>query len=105
MNHSVLFRSPNTTSLGVVFSLSTRQAAWLKGSVIPEYPASMWRRDEYGRAIKWDDYGRTDTKYGWEVDHIVPVERGGGDQIANLRPLFWETNRRKGDTYPWYPGQ
>jgi HNH endonuclease len=31
-----------------------------------------------------------------EVDHIVPVCRGGGDEMSNLRTLCWACNRGKG---------
>ena len=37
---------------------------------------------------------------GWEIDHIVPAARGGGDDLSNLQPSQWENNRRKGDDYP-----
>lgn len=32
-----------------------------------------------------------------EVDHIVPVSRGGGDEMENLRALCRECNRGRGD--------
>ena len=38
---------------------------------------------------------------GWEIDHIKPVARGGSDDLSNLQPLYWETNRNKGDQYPY----
>lgn len=31
-----------------------------------------------------------------EVDHIVPVARGGTDALSNLRPICGPCNRRKG---------
>ena len=39
-------------------------------------------------------YGRRG-RFGWEVDHILPVSRGGGDNLSNLRPLHWENNDAK----------
>jgi 5-methylcytosine-specific restriction endonuclease McrA len=51
--------------------------------------------------MKFDDYGITDSKHGWEVDHIIPVSKGGTDDLSNLQPLQWDNNRKKGDTYPW----
>ncbi len=38
-------------------------------------------------------YGDPDSPFGWDVDHIRPVERGGGDEASNLRPLRCSINR------------
>ena len=32
-----------------------------------------------------------------EVDHIIPVSRGGGDALENLTPACYECNREKRD--------
>jgi 5-methylcytosine-specific restriction endonuclease McrA len=45
-------------------------------------------------------HGQT-VEYGWEVDHIIPVSRGGGDELPNLQPLQWENNRQKADDLNW----
>jgi 5-methylcytosine-specific restriction endonuclease McrA len=83
------------------FEQTTIKAVWSKGRVIDGYDAALWRRDLTGHAMKFTDYGDTNSTFGWEVDHIKPVARGGSDDITNLQPLYWENNRRKGDSYPW----
>ena len=52
--------------------------------------------------MKYGDHADTNSKYGWEIDHIYPTALGGTDDLDNLQPLYWEYNRQKGDTYPWY---
>lgn len=31
------------------------------------------------------------------VDHIVPLARGGTDELDNKQPAHWDCNQRKGD--------
>jgi 5-methylcytosine-specific restriction endonuclease McrA len=82
------------------FDQATILAVWRKGRVIDGYDSAVWRWDMCGSVMKYDQYG-TETKHGWEVDHVYPRARGGSDDLSNLQPLYWQNNRRKGDTYPW----
>ena len=77
-----------------------KRAVFSKGRPAPGFNSNEWRYDICGTAIKYVEYGRQ-TKNGWEIDHIRPEAKGGGDEFANLQPLQWENNRRKGDAYPW----
>ena len=90
-------RSPNTTQSGRSFDDVTVEAVWNKAAKGPGYV--IFRSDAYGAVISRDEYGKT-SQYGWEIDHIKPVAKGGTDDMANLQPLHWENNRQKGDDYP-----
>ncbi|MEJ2121766.1 MAG: HNH endonuclease signature motif containing protein [Alphaproteobacteria bacterium] len=79
-----------------------KRAVWAKGRAIPNYDPDLWRHDACGHPMRYSDHGNTTSKFGWEIDHVLPLARGGTDELDNLQPLFWENNRRKGDTYPWY---
>ena len=79
-----------------------KRAVWQKARPIDGYDSKLWRRDVCGHAMKYTEHGNTNSEYGWEIDHIVPTAKGGRDTLDNLQPLYWENNRRKGDTSPWY---
>jgi 5-methylcytosine-specific restriction endonuclease McrA len=78
-----------------------KRQVWNKASKIPDYASSVWRRDVCGSVLRYLDHGNTNSRYGWEIDHDIPTSRGGTDDLTNLQPLYWETNRQKGDTYHW----
>ncbi|WP_299396541.1 HNH endonuclease signature motif containing protein [Pelagibius sp.] len=79
-----------------------KRSVWQKGRPIDGYDPKVWRRDACNHAMRYADHGDTSSNFGWEIDHIKPTSEGGSDDLDNLQPLYWENNRRKGDTYPWY---
>jgi len=57
-----------------------------------------FRRDDCGAWMLFSEHGNRDSKYGWEIDHIVPVALDGTDVLSNLQPLHWRNNVEKGDS-------
>ncbi|NTU69964.1 HNH endonuclease [bacterium] len=90
-------RNRNTNSSGGSWSQSEIDSVWRTAS---PYGSYNYKQDKCGSYMEFSKYGKTEL-YGWEIDHIKPVAKGGTDDLSNLQPLFWENNRRKGDTYPW----
>ena len=86
-------REPNTDADGRSFTHEVIEAVWHKARTMGIY--ETLRVDAWGWTIVRQDFGNTSSRYGWEIDHIVPVALGGTDDLSNLQPLQWENNRRK----------
>jgi 5-methylcytosine-specific restriction endonuclease McrA len=93
-------RTPGSTARGGGFDAATIAAVWMKGSAVPGHHPNQVRRDCCGALMHYSAYGDTNSEFGWEIDHERPVAHGGGDELANLQPLYWRNNRRKGDDWP-----
>ena len=83
-----------SSSLGDISKQNIVRNVWNKGKGIKGYDRDEWRRDVFGNAIRFSKHGNRDSKFGWEIDHIVPVADGGSDILTNLRPLQWDVNVR-----------
>ncbi|HEY5994543.1 MAG TPA: hypothetical protein VIU46_08090 [Gallionellaceae bacterium] len=66
------------------FSAQLIQQVWEKGRASGGIDFNLWREDECGAWISREDYGRTDTDFGWHIVNVVP---GAPDTPENLRPF------------------
>jgi len=67
-----------------------------KGDIIIGENPKLYRKDIFGSIICRIEYGELSIM-GWEVDHIIPLSKGGTNDLDNLQPLYWKNNRKKSD--------
>ena len=80
----------------------TIEKVWKKGIIVEGFNSSEVRKDYAGAFILKSHYNNRYSDYGWEIDHVFPISKGGDDNILNLRPMQWENNLKKSDNYPVY---
>ena len=72
---------------------------WDRATPVDGFNPSIWRKDFADAWICRQQYGK-DSFFGWEIDHLRPVSKGGTDALDNLYPLHWRNNNFKSDNYP-----
>jgi len=82
-----------------------KRAVWAKGRLVPGQDINVLRQDRCLAQMKYIAHGDRNDPLGWEIDHILPQAKGGGDELENLQPLNWQNNAAKSDTYPWDCGE
>jgi len=50
-----------------------------------------------GKQLAFSNYGRFGSRGAWEVDHRVPLSKGGSENLRNLQPMCIPCNRAKVD--------
>jgi hypothetical protein len=53
----------------------------------------VYLENQFDENMNWSNYGKD--KY-WEIDHIIPLSKGGSFHYLNTRPLSINENRIKG---------
>lgn len=94
----------------MAYSTEQIQKVWDKGTIVPNYDSSKYRKDACGAWIVRDKFGDTHSPYGWQIDHIYPeaklklrrLDQESIDNIKNMRPMHWRNNASKGADYPTY---
>tara|TARA_R110000796_G_scaffold42042_1_gene104229 strand:+ start:92 stop:589 length:498 start_codon:yes stop_codon:yes gene_type:complete len=62
------------------------------GCSIEEY--YVYLEKQFDKNMNWDNYGTY-----WEIDHIIPLSKGGSFNYKNTQPLSVKENRQKSNKY------
>ena len=52
----------------------------------------IYLEQQFNEHMSWDNYGSY-----WEIDHIIPLSKGGSFHYTNTQPLTITENRQKGN--------
>ena len=78
-----------------------KRAAWGRTSPVSgQMNAWEFRKDCLGNLVRYNDYGKRQSPFGWELDYIVPQHLGGSTDPENLQALHWRANAAKSDNLP-----
>ncbi|MDZ8108164.1 MAG: HNH endonuclease [Nostoc sp. DedQUE12a] len=62
-------------------------------SIPLEVKKYVWQRDKY----QCQSCGKTASETNLTIDHIIPLARGGKNDISNLQTLCFKCNQQKTD--------
>lgn len=77
------------------------QQVWNKAKKVEGFDETKYRKDACDAWIMRDKYG-VNHNFGWVIDHIFPVNKGGNDRMENIRALQYQNKTSKADDYPSY---
>ena len=78
-----------------------KREAWARTSpVAGQMNAWEFRKDCLGNLVRYADFGKRHSPFGWELDFIAPRHLGGNTDPDNLRVLHWRASLAKGDNLP-----
>lgn len=81
-----------------MYSNNIISSVWAKAAFVSDInEKNGFRKDQCGAWIKRNAYGDRSNPYGWEIDHIKTLSKGGSDTLSNMRPLHWGNNASRQD--------
>lgn len=77
---------------------SRSDQVWDKAlQVSGEHESYELRQDHCGAWIRRADYGDKRSPFGWTIGYLLPLSRGGTEQLDNLRPIHLKNTLVRAD--------
>jgi len=91
-NNDLAFRLKSNIRTRIYKSIKNKsnKSLELLGCNIKEY--FIYLESKFTPEMNWDNYGNY-----WEIDHIIPLSKGGSFHFTNTQPLTINENRSKGN--------
>ena len=78
-----------------------KRAAWARTSPVSgQTNAWEFRKDCLGNLVRFADFGKRHSPFGWELDYIKSRQLGGTSNPENMQALHWKANAARMDTIP-----
>ena len=75
-------------------AVDLRLLAWSAAETDSGQNRMVQRKDRYGHPIRWEDYEDGESRFGWFIEAIDPMERRFA---SNFRPVSYLSRRLGGD--------
>ena len=77
-----------------------KRAAWARTSPVSDRGQSWdFRKDCLGNVVRYSDYGKRNSPFGWELDFVLPRKLVGAD-LDNVQALHWKACAARADLVP-----
>jgi len=79
-----------------------KRAAWSRTGPVSGQQLNAWefRKDCLGNVVRYADFGKRHSPFGWELDFIVSRNVGGSTDPDNLQALHWKTVAARSEALP-----
>ena len=78
-----------------------KRTVWARTSPVSgQINAWEFRKDALGNLVRYADFGKRHSPFGWELEFIVKRTLGGSTDPQNLQALHWKASAARSEAIP-----